>query len=165
MSPVLFELADEAATTAFAAALAHHLEPGLLITLTGDLAAGKTTLVRAALRALGHTGKVKSPTFTLVESYPLPGFIVHHFDLYRLSGASEVEEFGFADYLAPNAVCLVEWPERGGEALPRIDLAVRMDITGAETRRLALSAETMKGEDLLRQILAEPALVPLRCRI
>lgn len=158
MHSATLALEDEAATALFAAALAAHLEPGLLITLSGELAAGKTALTRALLHALGHAGKVKSPTFTLVESYALTGWTVHHFDLYRLTSPAEVGGFGFDDYLASDTVCIVEWPERGAGELPSADLALRLEVTSPEARRLDLTAGTEKGVGVLARLMREPLL-------
>jgi tRNA threonylcarbamoyladenosine biosynthesis protein TsaE len=113
------------------------LQPGRHVTLSGDLGAGKTTLVRGLLRALGHAGAVKSPTFTLVESYELPPHEVHHFDLYRLPEGRPLAGIGFEDYLRPGALCLIEWPERE----PRLfaPAAVRVHLCGrGETREIRL---------------------------
>jgi tRNA threonylcarbamoyladenosine biosynthesis protein TsaE len=142
-------LADEAATRALAGRLAEVLEPGLLITLSGQLAAGKTFLVRALLGALGHVGKVKSPTFTLVESYPLARFTVHHFDLYRLADGQELHFIGFDDYLSPHTLCLVEWPERGADSLPPADLHLSIEVLAIDRRAVSLSAGTPAGRRLL----------------
>lgn len=158
MDPASLELEDEAATGVFATVLASQLEPGLLITLSGELAAGKTALTRAILRALGYRGKVKSPTFTLVETYELPAWTLHHFDLYRLASPAEVGGFGFEDYLTPRTVCVVEWPERGGRELPRADLALRLEVTRPEARRLALTAGTDAGTRVLAALLRDPRL-------
>lgn len=121
-------LADEQATRAFAESLVPRIKPGMVIFLEGDLGAGKTTLVRALLHALGYTGLVKSPTYTLVESYPFAGYKVHHFDLYRLADPEELEYMGFNDYLAADSVCLIEWPEKGVGWLPKPDLCLKIDI-------------------------------------
>ena len=104
-------LADEAATAALARRLADSLAPGMVIWLSGALGVGKTTLVRSLLAALGHTGRVASPTFTLLEPYELSSFPVYHFDFYRFSAANEWRDAGFDEYFAGNGVCLVEWPE------------------------------------------------------
>lgn len=113
---------------AIGAALARGLRHASLVTVSGPLGAGKTTLVRGLLRALGHTGAVKSPTFTLVESYPFNGGELHHFDLYRLQDPAELELIGWRDYLGGGNVCLVEWPERAGALLPEADIAIIIDI-------------------------------------
>ena len=103
-------LPDEAATLAFGVQLARGLTPGLTFYLEGDLGAGKTTLVRGLLRGLGYTGRVKSPTYTLVETYGLPGFELYHFDLYRMHDPREWLDAGFREVSDGRAVSLIEWP-------------------------------------------------------
>ena len=144
----MIELADVAATEALGAALARACEPGMLILLRGELGTGKTTLTRGWLRALAHAGAVKSPTYTLVETYQLPSGVVHHFDLYRLADAEELEFMGLRDYLGGEAICLVEWPERGGALLADYDIAVTLDYAG-ERRRAGLSAGSARGATCL----------------
>ena len=124
-------IANEAAMLALGATLARRFSTGGLITLHGDLGAGKTTLVRGLLRELGHTGVVKSPTYTIVEPYALASGEVFHFDLYRLADAEELEYMGIRDYLRPDALCLVEWPEKAGGTLPTADLQVFIYHAGA----------------------------------
>jgi tRNA threonylcarbamoyl adenosine modification protein YjeE len=128
-------LPDLSATARLGKAIAGALKPGDAVALWGELGAGKTTLARAILQALGVTEEVPSPTFTLVQSYDtLPP--VAHFDLYRLKSAREMEELGFEDALADGAV-LVEWPERAPEALPPEALHVRLGLRdGARLARL-----------------------------
>lgn len=127
-------LADESATLALGAALARCCPVGSVIHLQGDLGAGKTTLARGFLRALGWTGPVRSPTYTLMEPYELAGASVVHLDLYRLGDAEELEFLGLGDLLAARATLLVEWPQRGADRLPAADLIVRLapDETGRE---------------------------------
>ena len=108
----------EPAMLALGAELADDLRGGQLITLSGDLGAGKTTLVRGMLRGLGFEGRVKSPSYGLVERYDLPGLIVHHLDLYRLGDPGELDFLGLEDLLADDSVLLVEWPERAAGRLP-----------------------------------------------
>jgi tRNA threonylcarbamoyladenosine biosynthesis protein TsaE len=128
---------------------------GGVVFLSGDLGAGKTTLVRGFLRALGHRGAVKSPTFTLVEPYELeePGGrrAVNHFDLYRLSGVPDLEGLGFRDYLDGAALCLIEWPERGARAAVAPDLEVRIDIVGTG-RVVVVCARTPWGRAVLSAV-------------
>lgn len=121
-------LADEAATLAFGAQLARELKPGLTFYLEGDLGAGKTTLVRGVLRALGYNGRVKSPTYTLAETYSLPAFELYHFDLYRMHDPREWLDAGFRDVSDGQAVSLIEWPEKAAGWLPAPDLVIRLRI-------------------------------------
>jgi tRNA threonylcarbamoyladenosine biosynthesis protein TsaE len=114
---------------------------GAVLYLQGDLGAGKTTCVRSLLRALGVTRPVRSPTYTLVESYTAGALTCIHVDLYRLSGESEVEGLGLRDLAGPGALFLIEWPEKGGAAVPRADLDLRLDYQGEgrSARGIALS--------------------------
>lgn len=141
-------ISDEAATERFGAALAMALTEPLVIHLSGELGAGKTTLVRGLLRALGHTGPVNSPTYTLVEPYELESWRVSHFDLYRLSEPEELEYLGFRDYIDGQSLCLIEWPERAASLLPSPDLVVT--LTYAESGRKAeMIAFSPAGQQLL----------------
>ena len=137
-------LADEMATLALAQALASLVKPGMLVLLEGELAAGKTTFVRGLLHALGHVGKVKSPTFTVVESYDLPQLTVHHFDLYRVNDPDELHYLGFDDFLAAAALCLIEWPSRAAGLLPPASLRLSLEIVDEERRQACL--ETLDTE-------------------
>lgn len=139
---------DPEAMAALGAQLAECLAPPAVIGLEGPLGAGKTTLVRAILAALGHAGPVRSPTYTLVESYALAGMTVHHLDLYRLADAEELELLGVRDLATPDAVWLVEWPERGGDRLPPLDRVVRIDYAGDGRRVECLPADATARDEL-----------------
>jgi tRNA threonylcarbamoyladenosine biosynthesis protein TsaE len=175
-------LADEAATAAFGARFARalaamrseqrrsgHAFKGLQVQLIGDLGAGKTTLVRATLRALGHTGRVRSPTYTLVEPYTveLPGaehdretehdregtdreLALYHFDLYRFNDPAEWGDAGFREYFDSGAICLVEWPQRAGALLGVPDLVFSLEVDG-EGRRLTALAYSESGKACLER--------------
>jgi len=125
------ELADEAATLQLGAKLASCLKPGMRVYLRGELGSGKTTLIRGLLRALGFRGPVKSPSYSLVELYVISRLNLYHFDFYRFVEASEFEDAGLADYFGSDGICLVEWPERAGAALPPPDLELRFAYKGA----------------------------------
>ena len=141
-------LPDAAATERAGAALASTLQGGMIVTLKGDLAAGKTTLARGALRALGWTGPVKSPTYTLVEHYLVSRLYLYHFDFYRFENPEEWETAGLAEYFRSDAVGLVEWPERVAGLLPAADVELvlkHLDL-GASGRTLTLRPATPAGE-------------------
>lgn len=146
----LFDLPTEDATEQVARRLAAALVSPIVLAFRGDLGAGKTTLVRAMLRALRVTGAIKSPTFSLVESYPLPDqrARVHHFDLYRIEDEAELEYIGFRDYFSTQAICCIEWPERAISMLPFIDVDFSLILKG-EGRLLQVSALSPAGATLL----------------
>ena len=154
MRAIALTLADETATASLARRIAQTCQPGSLIWLEGELAAGKTFFCRAFLHALGHQGKVKSPTFTVVESYLLPGgCTVHHFDLYRLSDPDELHYLGFDDYLDRKAICLIEWASRLEGALPPFDLRLSFYYLDVNVRKIV--AET--SDPVLLKLLEESA--------
>ena len=124
------------------------MHPGLIIFLRGDLGAGKTTLVRGILRSLGYNGKVKSPTYNLVELYKFSRLYFYHFDFYRFSDPLEWEEAGFREYFNENSICLVEWPEKAEKLLPIAD--VQISFTIIETGR---NIEIQAGTEVGRQCL------------
>lgn len=146
MSRTLY-LAAESDTAALGAALATALRAGDVIHLHGHLGAGKTTLARALIQALQPEARVKSPTYTLLESYALPDFGLSHLDLYRIADPSELEYLGLRE-LAGENVLLVEWPERGGASLPQPDLVIRLELAG-EGRVAEVEQRSTNGERLL----------------
>jgi tRNA threonylcarbamoyl adenosine modification protein YjeE len=133
-----FILADEAATVTLGARIAAGLAPGDAVALAGDLGAGKTTLARAILEALGVAETVPSPTFTLVQHYETRRLSVDHFDLYRIERESELEQLGLDDALADGAA-LIEWPERAGAHLPSDTLRIDLEIVGEGSRRARIA--------------------------
>lgn len=144
---------DEASTQAFAAALAG--EPGLaqaVIELRGELGAGKTTLVRHLLRALGVQGRVKSPTYAVVEPYELPGLSIWHFDFYRLNDPREWEDAGFRDIFASPGLKLAEWPDKAAGYMPTADLVINLTVREDEIREVRLTAQSPLGVMLLSDI-------------
>ncbi len=157
MPTATLQLPDAAATEAAGARLASGLHGGMVITLSGDLGAGKTTLARGCLNALGWAGPVKSPSYTLVEHYPLSSLYFYHFDFYRFADPSEWDTAGLADCFRDDAVCVVEWPERVAGRLPPPDLALTLAHPADPSiggRQLALDAHTARGERCLIAITA-----------
>ena len=143
---------DEATTQAFAAKLAAHSGLRLaLIELRGDLGAGKTTFVRHLLKALGVQGRIKSPTYAVVEPYELTesNLNIWHFDFYRFNDPREWEEAGFRDIFASPGLKLVEWPDKAGPYLPKPDLLIDIAMAENATRTVTLSAYTELGAELL----------------
>ncbi len=147
---------DEPSQEALGAQLAAAARPGLVVFLRGGLGLGKTTLARGFMRALGHAGAVKSPTYTLVEPYVLDGRQIYHFDLYRLADPEELEFMGIRDYFSGESICLVEWPERGSGVLPPADLVINIEQKGAG-RSLTLRALSRLGRAVLAQMALETA--------
>lgn len=128
-------------------ALAATLEAPAVIGLVGPLGAGKTTLVRGIVAGLGHEGRVRSPSYTLVESYAVGALTVHHLDLYRLADPEELELIGVRDLATPDAVWLVEWPERGGDRLPPLDRVIHIEYAGRGRRVSGLPGPVATGSD------------------
>ena len=135
--PNTVPLPDLASTQALAASLAPHLRVGDVVALTGDLGVGKTEFARALLRALGVSGDVPSPTFTLLQTYEINDLLVSHFDLYRLKAADELDELGWDDALA-DGVVLVEWPERADGRMPADRLTLHFTLTPDGARQCGI---------------------------
>ena len=150
----IISLADEAATLNCGRQLAGVLQAGLVIYLYGDLGAGKTTFVRGVLSALGYIGKVKSPTYNLVEIYPIElntgsSYNMYHYDLYRFIDVHEWEEAGFRETFNPQNICMIEWPEKAQHLLPQPDIAIQFTIV-KQTRTIQLFANTPLGMQCLK---------------
>ncbi len=166
ISLLSIDFPDEAATAAAAATLAVAMraaaergELPLIIYLRGHLGAGKTTLVRGVLRALGFAGRVKSPTYALVEVYAISRLNLYHFDFYRLKDPNEWHEAGFRDSVTAQAICLIEWPEKALGAdvpLPSADLDIQLaaDARSQTTRHALLSAMSPAGTRLVQALRA-----------
>lgn len=158
------ELADEAATMTFGGRLALVLVPGCCVFLEGDLGAGKTTLTRGMLRGLGFAGKVKSPTYTLLESYDINrenglDFVVNHFDLYRFTDEEEWEAAGFREAFNAQSVCLIEWAEKAEHCLPTPDLVIKLNMhkcaeEAAIGRLITIIPHTPSGSNILDKLNA-----------
>lgn len=151
--PMSIELDNESSTVEVGRQLGTSLRGGEIIYLEGQLGAGKTTLCRGILAAFGHSGAVKSPTYTLVEPYEFSDLTVYHFDLYRLGDPEELEFMGIRDYFQSTSVCLVEWPAKGGGILPEPDVVVSLNVN-PPGRRLDIQAGTKKGEEVLSLLQA-----------
>lgn len=145
------EVSGDAKMRALGGVLARGCSGGLILYLRGELGTGKTTLVRGFLHELGHVGSVRSPTYTLIEPYRVAGIDVYHFDLYRLGDPEELEYLGIRDYLTPDAIWLIEWPERGADLLPQADLVISIEQSPAG-REVELRADSPRGVALLRNI-------------
>ncbi|MBE7566883.1 tRNA (adenosine(37)-N6)-threonylcarbamoyltransferase complex ATPase subunit type 1 TsaE [Acidithiobacillus thiooxidans] len=128
------------------AALAQTLRAPAVIYLEGDLGVGKTTLAQGILRALGVTQSIKSPTYTLLETYETKSGLAHHLDLYRLNDPEELEFIGIRDYLATPALWLIEWPERGKGHLPGADLKLHLHIQADARHHLSATAQHVRAE-------------------
>lgn len=148
---LVLTLADVDATEQLGALLAHAMTDGSVIFLKGELGAGKTSLVRGLLRQLGHTGPVKSPTYTLLEEYSVDGREIVHFDLYRLADPEELDLIGIRDYFNESSCCLIEWPERGEGYLPREDLCITLRHRD-NGRLVTVTAGSARGQDIIQAI-------------
>lgn len=147
-STLTLHLPDEDATASLGQQLAPLLAPGMVVWLDGDLGAGKTTLVRALLRARGHSGPVKSPTYTLVEIYVISRIYWYHFDFYRFNFPEEFLDAGLGEYFRDDAVCLVEWPQNAAGYMPTADLVLRLHFA-RRARELEIVAGSEEGRECL----------------
>jgi tRNA threonylcarbamoyladenosine biosynthesis protein TsaE len=146
-----FELPDAEATARLGEALASGALPGRVLFISGELGAGKTTLVRGLLRGLGHAGRAKSPTYALVEPYALSRLDLYHFDFYRFKDRSEWLNSGFREHFNPRSLCVVEWPEKAGDLLAPPDLHITLEPKG-EARRARVDARSPAGEAWLSSL-------------
>jgi tRNA threonylcarbamoyladenosine biosynthesis protein TsaE len=142
-------LVDETATLLLGAEIATILHPGLVIFLRGDLGAGKTTFARGILRGLGYQGKVKSPTYNLIELYKISRLYFYHFDFYRFDDPTEWEDAGFREYFNADSICLVEWPQRAEGLLPPADVTFLFHLSDTG-RNVEISADTQAGRLCLK---------------
>ncbi len=144
-------LANETETLSLGAQIASNIVAPLIIWLQGDLGAGKTTFTRGLLNALGHNGAVKSPTYNIVESYPLQKFTLHHFDLYRFQTADEWQDAGLDELFTANSVSLIEWPQQGADFVPKPDIILHL-TTIDHGRKAELTAFSDHGKHLIASI-------------
>ena len=158
-----FKLPDAAATEtlgrSLAAALPSTSAGGAVVYLQGELGTGKTTTVRSLLHALGVAGKVRSPTYTLIDSYVLPALTCVHIDLYRVQSLGEVEELGIRDLAGPGSLILIEWPEKGQGGIPRADLTISLAYDNA-ARHVAIRAHSELGRAWGSKLLQDDSLSP-----
>ena len=152
---ITLDLPDETASEALAARLALSLKPSMIITFSGDLGAGKTTIIRAMLNRLGVQSPIKSPTFSLVESYESNHLLIHHFDLYRIHHEEELDYLGFRDYFTQESICCIEWPENARKALPNVDIRFKLNMKGAG-REVQITAFSTTGKGILARLIGEP---------
>ena len=148
-------LADADATMRAGVRLARGLRGGMIVTLSGELGAGKTTLVRGMLRGLGWNGAVKSPSYVLLEHYQISSLYFYHFDLYRFDDPQEWDHAGFSEYLRPDTVCVLEWPERAAGWLPAGDIEMHFEHADS-ARLLTLRATSIAGSACLAAFAANP---------
>ena len=161
-APLSFALPDSSATDALGAGLARTFPgpaSGAVIHLRGELGSGKTTCARSMLHALGVTATVRSPTYTLVDTYAVSGLTCVHVDLYRLQSAAQVEELGLRDLTGPGYLMLIEWPEKGGRAVPPPDLVVQLQYAG-EARTASLGVGSDAGRGWISKLAIDTSLAP-----
>ncbi|EKD73188.1 MAG: ATPase with strong ADP affinity, partial [uncultured bacterium] len=147
---IKLRIPSEEAMLAFGSKLATSMDKTAVIFLYGPLGAGKTTLSRGFLQGLGYRGRVKSPTYTLVEPYELAKCKVYHFDFYRIRDPHELHDIGIQDYVSPHAICLIEWPEQGAGVLPSPDISCYIEVDSNE-RNVKLIPHSTRGETILHR--------------
>ena len=145
-------LADEGQTAELAARFGKHIRPPFVLYLQGELGAGKTTFARGLIRALGYPGRVKSPTFGLLETYSAGGFQILHLDLYRITNPRELDFLAIRDLFGPDTQLLVEWPQNGAGFLPEADMSLKLDMDGAG-RVAVLTPRSQSGKALAQAVL------------
>lgn len=146
------DLPTEQASEEAASQLAPCLTAPLVLTFRGDIGAGKTTFIRALLRSLGVAAAIKSPTFSLVESYQIDNMQIHHFDLYRIHDEAELDYIGFRDYFSSQSICCIEWPELAPRTLEQVDITFALSMGRDGGRVMELVAHSAPGTDVLRCI-------------
>ncbi|OGV33045.1 MAG: tRNA (adenosine(37)-N6)-threonylcarbamoyltransferase complex ATPase subunit type 1 TsaE [Legionellales bacterium RIFCSPHIGHO2_12_FULL_35_11] len=146
---MLFNIPTEYASAQFAKTLSQFLITPLVLTFSGEIGMGKTTIIRFLLQSLGVTSSIKSPTFSLVETYSFTNMQIHHFDLYRIHDESELDYIGFRDYFGDQDICCIEWPERAKYSLKNIDLAFDI-VRQREGRDIIINAHSPSGEAILK---------------
>jgi tRNA threonylcarbamoyladenosine biosynthesis protein TsaE len=151
---ITLNLPDEQASVHLATRLALYLKPPLVITFNGDLGTGKTTFIRAMLQQLGIRSAIKSPTFSLVESYLCKTVWVHHFDLYRIHHEEELEYVGFRDYFTNESICCIEWAENAGKILPQPDIRFKLTVKGAG-RDMQITPFSDVGKQIVTRLTGE----------
>ena len=147
---MVIELPTEKNSEEIAQQLATYLQPPLLLTFSGEIGSGKTTFIRAMLRSLGVDSAIKSPTFSLVESYERPQFFIHHFDLYRFQNPYEWDDLGLNDFFSNHTLCLIEWPEKAEALLPPPDWKISL-LWVSYGRTAKISAFSNLGESCLKK--------------
>ncbi|MDI1351170.1 MAG: tRNA (adenosine(37)-N6)-threonylcarbamoyltransferase complex ATPase subunit type 1 TsaE [bacterium] len=148
------DLPNEGASEFFAGQLASCLISPLVMTFKGEIGAGKTTIIRAMLKKIGVQSAIKSPTFSLVESYECNNMSIHHFDLYRIHHEEELEYLGFRDYFSHHSICCIEWAEHAQNSLPTIDLSFNIEMRGVG-RHMHINALSDTGKRILSCLAGE----------
>lgn len=151
---VTLDISDERSVIQWAEKLAPCLITPAVLVFSGDIGVGKTTFIRALLLTMGVTGAVKSPTFSIVESYRLDHNFFHHFDLYRINDETELEFIGFRDYFDAQSICCIEWPERALQWLRHIDMYVTMSMT-KDGRLMHISSKSSIGKQMLSCLIGK----------